>query len=445
MAATNSNAINYFSPAKWVVSTVAGEGTHTTLAAALAVASTGDTIVMMPGTYTANTTIGIACNIAAFTGDGLGNVTINGTLTVTAAITVELSNLFLETNSAALLAVTGSAASVVNLNNCYLNCSNNTGISLSSSGAGSTINIINCVGALGTTGIAYFSATNGNIFLQNSIFNNLGASTTANTFSGAQLTIINSYVSNPVTTSGSTAELICRFSTIDCSVINVSAINSNSTVVSPSSAFLENSILKSGSATPLTIGAASSVTASILTLSSTNATAVSGSGSLTYGVISQEGTIGTLSATTLVAKGTIGNQAGTAPAAGYLGEIKQTLISSPVSVSVNTITNIGSLTLTPGVWDVNGIISYSIGSGVALIAVEGVLATGVSNFTPIDQSPSCGSQNLPTTLAAQSPTVNLGPSRVTITAGTTYYLNAYVSATSATASATGFIRAARVG
>src|SRR5579871_5213527 len=126
---TQANAINYFSPTKWVVSKTSGEGTHTTIASAISSASSGDTIFIMPGTYTENITAGVGINLTAFDCDAFTpNVTISGTLTLSSAGTVSVSGVNLKTNSAAALAVTGSAASIINLTNCNINCSNNTGI-----------------------------------------------------------------------------------------------------------------------------------------------------------------------------------------------------------------------------------------------------------------------------------------------------------------------------
>ena len=52
-----ANAINYYSPARWVVSKKAGEGTHTTISGALSDASSGETVFVMSGTYTENLTL----------------------------------------------------------------------------------------------------------------------------------------------------------------------------------------------------------------------------------------------------------------------------------------------------------------------------------------------------------------------------------------------------
>ena len=148
MTAIIQTGDNLFSVAKWMVNPVAGSGTHTTIATALTSASSGDTIFIAPGTYTENLTLKAGVNLTAFNCDAITpNVIILGTCTFTAAGTVTISGIQLKTNSNFFLAVTGSAASIVNLKSCYLNCSNNTGISFTTSAALTAgINCYDCIG-----------------------------------------------------------------------------------------------------------------------------------------------------------------------------------------------------------------------------------------------------------------------------------------------------------
>jgi len=147
MTFTHALSTNNYGPSKFIVDASAANGTHTTLPSALASASSGDTISIRPGTYTGNFSLKGGVNITAFGSDsslnGTGKVIIQGTCTLSEAGTVTISGVQLQTNSAAALAVTGSAASVVNLQNCYLNFTNNTGITYSSSNSSSAINIQN--------------------------------------------------------------------------------------------------------------------------------------------------------------------------------------------------------------------------------------------------------------------------------------------------------------
>ena len=70
---------NKFGVAKWIVDSTASLGTHTTIAAALTSASSGDTIFIRPGTFTENLTLKAGVDLCAFDCDALTpNVTIDG-------------------------------------------------------------------------------------------------------------------------------------------------------------------------------------------------------------------------------------------------------------------------------------------------------------------------------------------------------------------------------
>ena len=271
---------NTFTTAKWIVSANAYDGTHTTIGAALTSASSGDTIFIRPGTYTENPTLKAGVNLTAFVCDAFTpNVIISGTCTLSTVGTVTISGIELQTNSSFALTVSGSVASVVNLIDCRLNCSNNTGISLTSSSASSQIAMYLCTGNLGTTGIAYFAhsgAGNITILYCNSLANS-GASTTQNTISGAgSFNLDNSFLASPVSYSSTSLGSI-NWSAIDTSALNVTplTINISGAITSDYSKFV------SGSATPIV------VTAGLLAirnadLESSASTNVSGAGGLNY-------------------------------------------------------------------------------------------------------------------------------------------------------------------
>src|SRR5271165_2888665 len=98
MTTVACNATNYFSPAKWVVSSVPGQGTHSTLAAAMAVATAGDTIYIVTST-TENVTLTPGVNLVGpVPGNNTVQPTITGKLTMTGAGTCNIENLTLTTN-----------------------------------------------------------------------------------------------------------------------------------------------------------------------------------------------------------------------------------------------------------------------------------------------------------------------------------------------------------
>jgi hypothetical protein len=221
-------AYRNYSTANGFIVSQDGTGDFSTISAALTAASSGDTIFIRPGTYTENLTLKAGVNLSAFECDsslnGTGKVIISGTCTLTAAGSVTISGIQLQTNSAALLAVTGTLASIVNLKNCYLNMTNNTGITFSTSSASGAINLQDCNGDLGTTGIGVFAHSSaGTLTFQTSFFTNSGGSSTASTISAGIVIVRQSRLTNPVTGS-STSQINFTQANINTSAQNVTCV-----------------------------------------------------------------------------------------------------------------------------------------------------------------------------------------------------------------------------
>lgn len=282
----------------FVVSTVSGQGNYTTLAAAMAAASAGDTIFLKTS-VTENVTITPGVNIVGWSGVGdSGSVSITGTLTMTGAGTSTVSNLRLTTNSAAVIAVTGSSASVLNIENCYINATNNTAITYSSSSASSILTLQDCQGNLGTTGIAYFSHSSAGILsIRRCVLSNSGGSSTANTVSAGQCIVTWSSMFNPITSSGSSALLNGFMSTFDCSSTNSTAITHGSTAASQPG--YRECEFYSGSASAISISASCSLPVVISVINSSNTNAITGSGTLSRGHLVFTGSSSTINTTTV--------------------------------------------------------------------------------------------------------------------------------------------------
>jgi hypothetical protein len=432
---------NTFGCAKWIVSSDATQGTHTTIAGALTSASSGDTIFIRPGTYTENLTLKAGVNLSAFVGDAnTPNVTIVGTCTMTTAGTVSITGVRLQTNSAALLAVTGSAASNVFLSNCYLNCSNNSGITYSSSSASSSISLLYCIGNLGTTGINYFAHSSAgvmNILYCN--FVNSGASTTVNTQSAGTLNIGYTGFSSPITTSGS-ASLTWDYMSMDLSGFNATAATLGGNGVHN----IRYSRFMSGNVAAVSVGNATTLMESC-TVSSSNTNAVTGAGTITYSGMIFEGTSTTINTTTQTNCGTMQGSKNTAPAAGFLGEQIRSAVASGSAVNVpnNTGINITSINLTAGIWDITGVVQFVAAAGTvctnysySINSVSATLGTAGDNFLSLI---SAGG------LTSYSPSFSLPAFRVTLSATTTYYLVVAATIATSTMSAYGRISATRVG
>lgn len=283
MTFTHALATNNYGPQKFIVSTSAANGTHTTLATAMAAASSGDTIYLRDS-VTENVTITPGVNITSLGGTSLNVPSITGTLTMTGAGTSSLTGLRLVTNSAFLIAVTGSAASILNVKNCYLAATNNTAISFTSSSGSALIYLDECDGDLSTTGIALIACSSAGTVRTNAcFFLNSGASSTANTFSAGSFFPVSSAFANPFSFSGTTSVMSAFEISINTSATNSTALTVTSTLAGGSA--LYRSGVFSGSASAISVGAGALLLCDFLTAQSTNTNPITGAGTIVYGSI----------------------------------------------------------------------------------------------------------------------------------------------------------------
>jgi hypothetical protein len=442
MTFTRALSTNNYGPAKFIVDgTTTANGTHSTIQAAITSASSGDTIFIRPGTYTEHLTLKVGVNLTAYGSDssqnGTGKVIISGTCTLTTAGTVTISGIQLQTNSAALLAVTGTLASVVNIDNCYLNCTNNTGITFSSSSASATINIKNSAGDLGTTGIAIFSDSSaGNLNIYDSDFTNSGASTTANTVSAGLATFRRVRFMNPVTTSSS-GGATGVYTQINCNATNATALTHNGS--DTTSTFIWCNLL-SGTASAVSIGGTLSLYQSAISSSNTNA--ITGAGSLNYGDLSFTSTSQTINTTTQGIAGTSKGSTTTAPTAGYLGEQIRNYAQNQAITSTTTI-NITSISLTAGVWDVSANVVFGGSTG---ITAGGAAITSTSATMPNGTAIGDNQQNFTNSSTGFTAcSLSIPSFRVTLASTTTYYLAATLTWSAGAGVGSGRISGTRVG
>ena len=284
-----ANGANDLHTAKFIVSSEGTSGTganYTTISAAIAAAQgTGipSTIFIMPGltgTYTENFTLPANINLTAFTCDAqTPNVTIIGKITCSDAGSRTISGIRLQTNSDFSLVVSGTLATVVNLTNCFINCSNNTGISHTVSNGSSIINLRYCFGDLGTTGVKIYQMTStGGFLMEFCKFTNSGSSVTASTNSAGSVFLRYTYLESVVATSGTTAGIQIFKVFMNTDGFNTTAVIQNSTNATGGS--IDDSFIGVGSASAISIGAGATLSVRGCKISSTNTNAISGSGSL---------------------------------------------------------------------------------------------------------------------------------------------------------------------
>lgn len=421
-----------------VAPTIAQGAGYTTIAAALTAASSGNTIFIKPGTYTENLTLKAGVNLTAYecdsSFDATGHVIINGKCTFTAAGSVTISGIQLQTNSDFFLAVTGTNASIVNLFNCYLNCSNNTGISFTTSSSSGKINISKCLGNIATTGISLFSSSSaGGIELNYCIFTNTGGATTNSTLSAGSLNIKYSDINFPITTSG-TASVGASYFALDTSGVNSTALTIGGSVLS----HLFNCRLASGTASALSVS--QSVVISNATIESSNTNAITGAGTITYSCLAFTGSSNKINTTTQTGGLLQGGQT-QAPSAGFIGEEIRSAATA-VSMSNATPKTLVSITLTAGVWSISGVARLN-NTGQNLTA--GILAIGTTtnSFAGTTAGDTQTALSSNAVLANNIP-VAIPAYVVTITGSTTYYLVAQTNFGAGTGTGDGRISGIRI-
>jgi hypothetical protein len=440
MTAVIQTGTDLFGPAKWIVDPILGSGTQTTIQAAITAASSGDTIFIYPGTYTENLTLKAGVNLTAFGSDSSLNATglviISGNCTMSTAGSVTISGIQLQTNSAALLTVSGSAASIVNLNNCYLNCTNATGISFSAANTSAAINISYCSGNLGTTGIGFHSSSStGTITYNFSNFTNTGSSTTNTTISAGNAVFNNSIFNSPI---GSTSTGALGFYNSEIGILGTTALAITGSATHGAT-YLS---LNSGSATACTIGTGSTLNCTFCTFASSNTNYVSGAGAIIFTGL-QPGTNASVSNSVTTKTGglLVGDRSGTAPTSGYLGE-QIRAVSGTVAVSNNTPTTITSISLTAGIWDISSVGQAQF-SGNSTVFISGISPTnnsftgGVNNdsYSQVNYTSGVFSVNF----------LSIPSYRVSLSSTTTYYLVSQVTFSTGSCNCIGRISATRVG
>ncbi len=292
--------INSYGTAKWVVNPVAGIGTHTTIGAALASASSGDTIFITPGTYTETLTLVAGVNLTTFSGEENSpnaHVIISGQLAVPAtAGTYNLSNLYLTKNGGAsggIINAIPNAVIHVNVENCYFDMTHDFGFSFQSNNSTSTFTLRNCIGDVGSGNAVFGYGAGGNsLNFYNCNFTNSGNSTTTNLDVGFPGTISFYNSSMKVASSFSGTSVNLYNSILDCSAINTTPLTTTAGIIAGSK-------LLGGTASALSVSSASFIVTNS-TFDSSNTHAITGSGQINYCGLSFSGSSSNMNITTQV-------------------------------------------------------------------------------------------------------------------------------------------------
>jgi hypothetical protein len=133
---------------------------------------------------------------------------------------------------------------------------------------------------------------------------------------------------------------------------------------------------------------------------------------------------------------------GSDASAGQIGEIISSNVTSGVILSTGTASNVTSISLTAGDWDVCGEVWISVGTGGSTFVVGGI--NNVSVTQPAANAIGTAKVQLPATfMASQTVAVSLRSCRVSVASTTIYYLLASAIFPSGTTTATGNLIARR--
>lgn len=347
---------NTFTVAKWIVSPTASNGTHTTIASALASSSSGDTIFIRPGTYTENPTGKAGVTLAAFPGLSTDttapNVIIKGKVTMTGAGDYNFDGVGFSSNSDNCISVTGSSAVIVNCLNCVF-IPNGTDIAINLANSNCQLQAYSCTcqgaGTLytisGTAGTGFFGC-------------NLSQ---AGTISAGTITFYNSVVagSHTTTSTGSVQGFNSYFNTSNATILTTAGTGGGT---------FYNSEFVSGSASAISVGAGTTVNVFSSAIGSSNTNAITGAGTISYSGVTFTGGSSTINTTTTTPLALTVFQGGT----GLTGTtVNQILYSSAANTIAGLATANSAVLATngsgvPSITATPTVTSITFGSGSAL-------------------------------------------------------------------------------
>lgn len=268
-----------YSTAKGHIVDATGHGDFTSIQTAINAALSGHTIFVRPGTYTENLILKAGVNITAFDSDMINQVIILGKTTLNVAGSVSISGIQFKTNGDYCIEVSGAVASSLFAVNCFINANDHTAINCASSSPTSSLILTSCLGNVNAGGSSVFDHSSAGLLrFINTFMNNTANSVTACTASAGSVALDSSGIENGITTSG-TCSFTMLFSFIQTGFINVPSVIQGSS----GGSFAAFSSFGSGTASAVDISTAFIMAQ--MTINSTNANAITGTGALTAGIL----------------------------------------------------------------------------------------------------------------------------------------------------------------
>jgi len=423
-------SINPMSTAKFIVNPVAGAGTHTTISAAVAAASSGDDIFITQGLYTEDVTLKPGVNLTGF-GCDINTVAIIGNCSLNSAGFVVIYGIILQTNAGFAVSI-GTASAAIRLINCYINCTNNTALSITAS---SSITLDNCGANISSATDKFFDLSSGSLSFYDCQVINGGNSPGVSTCDSSAVIIENCTIFNTAITFTGTSNTSFINSALNTSAINVTPITFNA-----SNLAVSYCTIYSGSASCLNVIATTAGgRCHYCVLVSGNTFAIAGTGSFSCLNNTFVASRGNQIAQQGVAQGLVS----VSPNAGNIGERLETFTNFPGAVALtnNTPRTIATRSLTPGNWDISINASFTgapTGTQITFSASD-TAATLQGNYGLNTFS----TPWMPT--ATSDSSMSMSQIRVFTATTINYYYVAQAAFTAGSISAYGTITATRVG
>jgi len=297
----SSNDVSIFSPrlARFVVDPTTDRGTHTTIASAVAAASSGDSIMIRPGTYTENFTDPGGLNFFATPNSNInGNVKIVGKISQTATGTSTYSGIRFQTNGDDILSFGGSGTIQTNFFNCSFFLTD--GDCFTVNNASCSPNFNNC----------QFHQTADSLDIFNIISCGTAKFVNCRTFNASSVPGISDiasgivqFVQTSVQEHRFTTQTGANFQAFDSRFEgdgnNIVLVTTAGTGASHE---LRDCKFSSGTAAAISIGSGTTCTIGEIEVNSTNANPVTGAGTITYGEIVFSNTGNGINVTTKTAR-----------------------------------------------------------------------------------------------------------------------------------------------
>lgn len=283
---------NNFGPAKWIVNATAGLGTHTTIATALTSSSSGDTIFIMPGTYTEAITLKAGVDLTAYGCDSQNNVIIKGAVTVSFNGTVSCYGIQFTTNAATCFTVSSANTSSLFFKDCKIAATDGNGFDVNAANFAITLN--QCQTSSASTNKVFNVTTVGGIAAYGC---SLTSTSTASTIAAGAINIYGGECASMIFTTATTGAI----NAFNC-YFNNSANLTSLTMAGTGSSTLQNCQFAAGTASALSIGTGCTATVSNCSVTSSNTNAITGAGTIVYSNISFIGTSSLMNTTTKTGK-----------------------------------------------------------------------------------------------------------------------------------------------